>query len=290
MCNCKAQLTAEMSKDDDNFQNPELGSVLKPDAICDGFTKHKIKGTYSNSEADTASGNILKQQELNKMDKKGFWSIIDSSLKANDQEEQFELIKVEVIKLNEADILTFSEIMRELQGKSARWEIWGAGRIIKGYCFGKNFESFLLWIISKGQSVFDNTIKNPDSLVGVITQRDIDEGVQFERLSYIAWEAYEEKTGTKMRTDRRPYSELGDNWDYDDSNVKSNDFDADLLRNMGKKWDFYNIHKMEKRYPNLLPAFLDCYLHLEKNLLKGKKLGFVYLNGELVESHKVNII
>jgi hypothetical protein len=40
--------------EDDNFQHPELGSVLEPGANCDGFTKHSIKGTSANSEADTA--------------------------------------------------------------------------------------------------------------------------------------------------------------------------------------------------------------------------------------------
>jgi hypothetical protein len=63
MCICKAQLTAEMSRKDVNFQNPEIGSVLEPDDNCDGFTKHSIEGTSANSEADPATGNILNLQE-----------------------------------------------------------------------------------------------------------------------------------------------------------------------------------------------------------------------------------
>ncbi len=68
------------------------------------------------------------------------------------------------------------------------------------------------------------------------------------------------------------------------------DFDVDLLSNMGKRWNFYDLHEMDKRYPNLLPAFLDCYLHLEKKLLKGKKIGLLNLNGKLSESHNIKII
>ena len=54
MSNSKAPVTAEMNTEDVNFQNPELGSILEPDAICGGFTKHSIKGTSANSEADIA--------------------------------------------------------------------------------------------------------------------------------------------------------------------------------------------------------------------------------------------
>ncbi len=54
MSNSKAPETAEMSTEDANFQNPGIGSVLEPDANCDGFAKHPIKGTSTNTEADTA--------------------------------------------------------------------------------------------------------------------------------------------------------------------------------------------------------------------------------------------
>jgi hypothetical protein len=63
MSNCKAPETAEMFNEVVNFQNPEVEPVLEPDAICNGFTKHSMEGTYSNSEADTATGNILNLQE-----------------------------------------------------------------------------------------------------------------------------------------------------------------------------------------------------------------------------------
>ncbi len=67
MSNCKSPVTAEMSTEDVNFQNPELGSVLEPNAFCDGFTKHSIEGTSANSEADPATGNNLNLQEEHQM-------------------------------------------------------------------------------------------------------------------------------------------------------------------------------------------------------------------------------
>jgi hypothetical protein len=54
MSNSKAPETAEMSTEDANFQNPGIGSVLEPNAICDDFTKHSIEGACAISEADTA--------------------------------------------------------------------------------------------------------------------------------------------------------------------------------------------------------------------------------------------
>ncbi len=203
--NNKVKAAAEVSQKDECVEAPDFGLIQNLEVDFIGLSIKANEANCTNSEAALASVNNLNLKEEHHMTREEFWAIINSTLEAKDQKEQFKLIKAEVSKLNAAEILTFSEIMRGLQCKSARWEIWGAGRIIKGYCFGKNFESFLLWIISKGQSVYENALINPDSLVEGVTQRDIDEGVSFGRLSHIAWEVYEEKTGKRMKMDRRSH-------------------------------------------------------------------------------------
>jgi len=289
MINGKELESAEMCKKDGQVEGPELG-IVKPDANCEGFTKHSTEPTLTNSDANPATGNIEIFQEEHQMTQEEFWAINDSSLVARDQEEQIRLVKAELIKRSNIEIVSFDNILRKIKGKAACWKIWGAGRIIKGYCYGKNFDSFLLWMISKGQSVYENALKSPDSLAGVITQRDIDEGVNFERLSYIAWDVYKEKTGVKMWNDRRSISEPENDSALEDADEMSLDIEVDLYRKMGKTWDFYNLKEMNKRYPKLLQGFLDCYLHLTTNGLKGKKLGWVSLNGEMVESHQIVVI
>jgi len=102
------------AKKDACIQDPEAWTLLEPDAICDGFTKHSIEGTSANSDADQATGNILNLQEEHQMTREEFWSIIDSTLDAKDQKEQMELIKTELMKLSETEIVSFHDNFNEL--------------------------------------------------------------------------------------------------------------------------------------------------------------------------------
>ena len=233
-------------------------------------------------EADTATGNNLNLQGENKMNREEFWKLIDSTLDAEDQEEQLKLIKTELMKLSRVEVASFDNILGKIKDKATSWEILGAGHIIRGKSICKHIESFILWIISKGHFVYENALKNPDSLAEVITQRDIDEGVQFERLSYIAWDVYKEKTGRKMWNDRRSNSELGRDRDIEDAKEMSDDdeFDERCFRKMGKR-NPDSYFDMIDLCPNLLQEFYDCFLSTKTNPLKGKKLGFILLEGKL---------
>jgi hypothetical protein len=234
------------------FKTLKKGLFLEPDAICDGFTKHSIEGTCVDSEADQASDNIINLQGENKMNREEFWTLIDSTLMARDQEEQLRLIKTKLTKLSEVEISSFHDIFNELLVESNKWSLLGAEAIITGYCSDDGFYYFRQWLISKGQSVFEGALKNADSLSGVITQRDIDENVSFEMFSYAIWDVYEEKTGRDNWLECETKPEPKEGCDINDEEEKTNE---DYLREMGKEWEFDDLHEMKKRYPNLLSGF-----------------------------------
>ncbi len=244
----------------------------------------------TNSEVISAAGNIIKLRKESHMTTEKFWAIIHSTIYAQDQKEQMELIREELSKLENLQIVLFNKILKRLKDKATCWEIFGAGHVIKGAGICECFESFLLWIISKGKSVYENALKNPDSLSDVITQRDIDEGVSFERLSYIVWDVYKEKTGKKMLDDGRSDSELGKDRDIDDAEemLDEPDIDEQLHQKLGKP-KYYNYYEMIDHCPNLLQGFSDCFLSRRKNPLKGKKLGWLSLGGDLVKCEDIKI-
>jgi hypothetical protein len=240
----------------------------------------RVEMVKQQMEADQASDNILNLQGENKMNREEFWKLIDSTLDAEDQEEQLKLIKTELMKLSRVEVASFDNILGKIKDKATCWELLGAGHIIKGKCISKYIGSFLLWIISKGQFVYENALKNPDSLAEVITQRDIDQGVQFERLSYIAWDVYKEKTGRKMWNDRRSNSDLERDRDIKapEEMLDDDEFDERCFRKIGKL-NHDNYFDVIDSCPNLLQGFIDCFLSSKTNPLKGKKLGFLSIDG-----------
>jgi hypothetical protein len=86
-------------------------------------------------EADQASDNIINLQGENKMNREEFWQLIDSTLMARDQEEQFELIKTELMKLSRVEVASFDNILGKIKDKATSWEILGAGHIIRESLF-----------------------------------------------------------------------------------------------------------------------------------------------------------
>lgn len=248
-----------------------------------------VKESSTNSEVISAASNIIKLRKGSHMTTKKFWAIIHSTIYAQDQKEQMELIREELSKLENLQIVLFNKILKRLKDRATCWEIFGAGHVIKGIGICECFESFLLWIISKGKSVYENALKNPDSLSDVITQRDIDEGVSFEKLSYIVWDVYKEKAGKKMLGDERSDSEPGKDRDIDDAEemLGEPDWDNPLFPKLGN----LNIDYLEMidQYTNLLHGFSDCYLSRRKNPLKGKKLGWLSLGGDLVKCEDTKI-
>ncbi len=277
------------AKKDACIQDPEAWTLLGPDAICDGCTKHSIEGTSALSEADMATGNILNLQEEHHMTREEFWSLIDSTLDAEDQEEQFVLICEEVTKLSEAGIVSFDENMRELLHESHIDPLWVASGIIKIGCSDDymgcsaddsefEFADFRLWLMSKGRFVFESVLKNPDSLSVVLTQRDIDDEVRFGGLLFIAYQIYKNRTGKEL------WAELEDGEDFDDA------INEETHKQLKEIKNIIDIDEMYKRYPNLMQKFSDRYLRLKASAPNGEKFVFEFKSMEPFESHDLVVV
>ena len=164
------------------------------------------------------------------MDEAGFWKLIDASRSdgRGDFGTQAESLAKRLAKLPSSDILRFDRIYRDHIEGAYTWDLWGAAYLIKGGCSDDGFDYFRDWLISKGRTVYEAAVRAPDSLAGVVTDADLDEGCDFEDFRYAASHAWEECAEGEL-----PYEE-GARRPSDPSGVPFNEDLAELARRFPK--------------------------------------------------------
>lgn len=99
-----------------------------------------------------------------------------------------------------------------------RWDLWGAAYLIDGGCSDDGFMDFRFGLISRGRSLFERSIADPDSLADVADRTD-DGFIPNPDFGYVAHLVYESKTGKPMpATGVKFLSDAkGERWDFDDA-------------------------------------------------------------------------
>ncbi|PWJ90653.1 uncharacterized protein DUF4240 [Flavobacterium araucananum] len=164
--------------------------------------------------------NFVSSDEL--MEEEEFWSII--KITKDNSKDNFELQQLalanELRKLTPDEIILFGNRFRSYRGLANTWELWGAIYIIHGGCGDDSFNDFREWVIGQGKDFYNKTIKNPETLVEVETEKI--EDCDWEGLGYVAGTIFEELTGQKM-----PYSfqenhnTTGNEWEEDGNDLKN---------------------------------------------------------------------
>ena len=129
------------------------------------------------------------------MDRSRFWAIIDrtTALEA-DTDAQAAALRAELNNLTPADIEAFESTFDQIMQESYSWDLWGATYVIHGGASDDGFEYFRVWLISKGRTVYEAVLKDPDSLAERLAA-DSSGPLEFEEFAYVARTAWEEKTG-----------------------------------------------------------------------------------------------
>jgi hypothetical protein len=170
------------------------------------------------------------------MDNATFWKIIDATRQAaqGDPYEHVNTLQEALGELEAQEIVDFDRIFREHRARAYTWGLWGAAYVIGGGCSDDSFMDFRAWLISKGEAAYDEALKNPDSLVDVVTEQDGD--AQVESLNYAASQAWEKKLNKSFQ--EFPYHEVdqpsepnGDPWDEDEDEL------AQRFPNLYKKFN-----------------------------------------------------
>ena len=141
---------------------------------------------------------------------KTFWTIIEASLAAS-QAEQSKKLAAELSKLSKDELIAFEAAYRDKLRTAYHWDLWAAAFIINGGCSDDSFDYFCDWLISRGQTVFENALENPETLIGIATPWE----TEFEDFRYIMMDVMEKKHQGQFPkpTMSWPTSPAGEDWD-----------------------------------------------------------------------------
>lgn len=148
------------------------------------------------------------------MDENVFWQIIESC-KSDSEEETLNNIRRSLNHYSAVDIIGFQLRFRTLIAESYHSDLWCACYIINGGCSDDGFEYFRYWLLSQGQTVFENAIENPDYLAPIVKNRLIN-SYELEPIAYLPNEIFELKTGKAI------YDYIDEDAFYDQLKLNSN--------------------------------------------------------------------
>jgi hypothetical protein len=147
-----------------------------------------------------------------------FWEIIEagSGEALMDPDRQLAAVREQLVELAPEEIHEFHAHFNRKLADAYTWDLWGAAYLINGGCSDDGFCYFRAWLISRGRTVYDAAVANPDSLAGLTDPKRDD--YEFEDLWGVSQEAYEQVTGEEVppSTFSWPEEPRGKRWDFDD--------------------------------------------------------------------------
>jgi hypothetical protein len=175
------------------------------------------------------------------MEEATFWKIIDSSRQRAQQRQRrpgedfldlHEQALADALRqLPPTEIYAFRERFRYYHGLAYRWDLWAAAYWLHGGCSDDGFIDFRSCLISLGQKLFFQVLKDPDSLADIVDRADAPY-MQAEGFQYVASKVYEEKTGEEMPEGEAhgPARPLGKRINHDDEDVMRRHFPRIVAR------------------------------------------------------------
>ena len=147
------------------------------------------------------------------MDTNEFWAL-NADLPP---ESAAEVVQERLTAINPERIVQYKRLFDKFFSEAYRWDLWGAAYLIDGGCSDDGFIDFRYGLISRGRSIFEEALNDPDSLVAFASDSD-DGYIPNEDFGYAAARAYKEVTGTDMPSQEyeHPKEPAGEDWDFDD--------------------------------------------------------------------------
>ena len=157
------------------------------------------------------------------MDEETFWEIVDEArAEAYDDDEVFlRGLESSLIELAPNAIESFRDRLDDVMQTAFRWDLWAAAYIINGGASEDGFEYFRGWLVSRGRSVFEGALLDPESLAELVPL-DSERLAEFEEVLYLPVYALEQKTGTEvplpdpLETPENHVAPKGERWNEED--------------------------------------------------------------------------
>lgn len=181
-------------------------------------------------------------QVTGKMDKQQFWRVIDfAHQQAKGDERLFENLLIKSLgQYSPEEIIEFECLLEQQLLAADDFKVMAAQKIIEGSVTDDSYLYFRCWLISQGKSVFEEALRNPDSLASIDTEGVV---AEFEPLLYVATQAYKNKTGKQEEDESFPRgvaSKRGLNYDSS-TGTKGKDWTEEQLPTLlPKLWVKHN--------------------------------------------------
>ncbi len=130
------------------------------------------------------------------MDITTFWALIETAREAGggDMDKQLELLTDALSELPEQEIIEFERIKLGMMVRAFDADLWEAAWVIGCGCSDDGFAEFRAWLVAQGQNIFEEALKDPESLADVV-EADSRLNTQDGRIKDVTGFAYERKTG-----------------------------------------------------------------------------------------------
>jgi hypothetical protein len=156
---------------------------------------------------------ITKAQEEQSMTEEMFWKLIEQS-RSNECEVLAENLTNYLQELETSEIIEFERIFQKLMNDAYRWDLWAISYIVNGGSSDDGFEYFRAWLISRGESFYQASLKNAEAAADGVKPGDV---AECEDILYVTSMVYKSLTGDEI-----PYPPLntkepaGQPWEEDD--------------------------------------------------------------------------
>jgi hypothetical protein len=150
------------------------------------------------------------------MDTQAFWNLLDGL----DPEDAATELAARLEELEPAEVAEFQRHFDEAHERAYTWPLWGAAYLMEGGCSDDGFTDFRYGLISRGKTVYEAAMADPDLLAELLDEEDF---LSNEEFGYVAGRVYESLTGEEIpRGDQPPALEpAGEQWDFDDEDLNA---------------------------------------------------------------------
>ena len=133
------------------------------------------------------------------MDVDTFWEIVDEARADAYQDDEAFLRNVErtLMALPPNAIEGFRDRLDEMIQEAFRWDLWAAAYIINGGASEDGFEYFRGWLISRGRSIYEAALRDPETLTELVPSNP-ETLAEFEEILFLPIYVLEQKTGKEV--------------------------------------------------------------------------------------------
>ena len=94
----------------------------------------------------------------------------------------------------------FSSHLAAEINKANTWDLWGAAYLLKGGCSDDAFLYFRSWLLTRGRQPFEDSLRDPETLVSLVLRGQVDD-FECEEVLSIASTVYEGRFGESLALD-----------------------------------------------------------------------------------------